>query len=286
MTWVILCGLDRTGKSTVAKYYETLGYEIIHFSAPDKKFSKPGYSGPSYCDTIVELLVSKSGKDVVFDRSWYGESIWSAVYRRLPLLNDEDLELLREFEEQNSTTRILMHDPDKDAHWQRCVDNKEPLDGSQFLSARAMYYEMGKKYGFELKTIKDFEDESQSLEKNTHDVIDINDVERFSSGSRSSPSHDKPSIKVKADREVSILLTPEQLKLAQANAINEVLSKRIVKSKGEAFDSIESKIRSFLNQELGTLLGNQSKTPEPKLPFSKDEVDFLKALVTRAKEKK
>ena len=210
---------------------------------------------------------------------------WSAVYRRLPLLNDEDLELLREFEEQNSTTRILMHDPDKDAHWQRCVDNKEPLDGSQFLSARAMYYEMGKKYSFELKTVKDFEDGS-TKNKGSDILPDLGSESADKAGLNNRVKNASISNETKDLNRSFATLTPEQLKLGQANAINEVLSKRIVKSKGEAFDTIESKIRSFLNLELGTLLGNQGKTPEPKLPFSKDEIDFLKALVTRAKEKK
>ena len=285
MAFVICEGLDRTGKSSVANYYKDLGYEIIHLSAPDKKYSQRGYSGESYCDSLVDLLVSKAGKDVVFDRSWMGEIIWPYVYRRMPQLSEDDIELLREFEDQNSTTRILMHDPDVEAHWRRCVDNKEPLDKSQFNSARTMYYEMAKKYGFELKTINDFDirrDGGEIHKLSAAESVPSNRSQ--SSGGMANDSSfgkDKNS-SIRGDNK-ALALTSEQIKLNHANAINEVLSKRIVKTKGDSYDIIEAKIRDFLNVELGTLLGS-SKVES--IQFSKDEVVFLKTLISKAKGNK
>jgi hypothetical protein len=85
MSFVIIEGLDRTAKSTLANMYVQKGYKLIHFSAPDKKYSESGYSGPSYLEDLIEMMVSLSGQDVVFDRSHYGELIWPYVYGRRPL---------------------------------------------------------------------------------------------------------------------------------------------------------------------------------------------------------
>ena len=65
MAFVILEGIDRTGKSTVAEVYKEKGFEVVHMDAPDKKYAKDGYTGPSYLDDLVELFISYSGKDVV-----------------------------------------------------------------------------------------------------------------------------------------------------------------------------------------------------------------------------
>jgi len=285
MAWIILEGLDRSGKSTVAKLYEQQGYKIVHFSAPDKKYSQPGYTGPSYCEDIIELLVSLSGQDVVLDRSHYGEKIWPLVYGRKTMISEDEYDILQEIEDQNATTKILMHDPDELSHWQRCVENKEPISVNQFKQARQLYYSMADKYGFQLKTKDDF------LVK--HEIILSN-----SDANAIQTSNDNKNIK-----ELSVTidnpkqgkgarpLSPEQIKLSQANAINEILSSRIVKKKGIEFDSIESKIRSFLNSELGVLLGttpnlNNQQVQNNQLPFSKEEIVVLKTFINRIKEKK
>src|SRR5690606_20179088 len=65
-----------------------------------------------------------------------------------------------------------------------------------------------------------------------------------------------------------------QEKLEKANAINSVLSKRIIKTKGELFDSIEADIRIFLSDKLSELLGTNTN----KTSFSDDEVQMLKML--------
>ena len=92
MAWKVICGIDRSGKSTVAEFYKTQGYEVIHLSAPDKKYSRSGYVGNTYFEDMIELLMSKTGKDVFWDRSWYGERVWPFVYGREPQLTEEDVE--------------------------------------------------------------------------------------------------------------------------------------------------------------------------------------------------
>ena len=83
-----------------------------------------------------------------------------------------------------------------------------------------------------------------------------------------------------------VKLTPEQLKLQQANAINDILSSRVVKKKGNEYDSIELRIRDFLNSELAHLLGTANQTQVHQLPFSSEEITLLKALANRVKDKR
>jgi hypothetical protein len=275
MALIILEGLDRTGKSSVAQMFENKGFEIIHMSAPDKAMSQPGYVGPSYLDQMVELLTSISGRDVVLDRSHYGELIWPQVYGRKPLLSDEDMEILQEIEATMDTSRILMHDTNSEAHWQRCVDNKEPLTKVQFVKARSLYSSMADKYGFERKTLKDFPDAVQPLPVNATSALADNPQ-------RADAKTDNSVDKTQGDSASQALnKTKEQLKLERANIINEVLSKRIIKGKGPSYDEVERSVRHFLNTELGKILGTASQAPG----FSNEEVDLLKFFCKRLKDK-
>jgi len=279
MTFVIIEGLDRTAKTTLAGLYNKKGYKTVHFSAPDKKYFQTGYSGPSYLEDLVEMFVSLSGQDVVFDRSHYGELIWPYVYNRRPLLNHFDLEILREIESQNKKKYILMHDPNIESHWRRCLQYKEPLTRTQFDSARSMFNDMANQYDFVQLTIEDVENKiGMSLLEKEKEKIQISDAEMASS-----KSEDTDVVSIRKNKS-DMLLSPEQLKLAEANAINQILIGRIVKKKGDHFDSIEQKIRDFLNNELSNLLGTTIKNNNNL--FSNEEIDFLKAVVKRMKEKK
>jgi hypothetical protein len=78
-------------------------------------------------------------------------------------------------------------------------------------------------------------------------------------------------------------MTPEQQRLAKANAINEILSRPIIKNKGEHFLDIENKIRQFLNDELADLLGTKKIED---VGLSKEEILFIKTLINKAGAKK
>jgi thymidylate kinase len=276
MALIILEGLDRTGKSSVAQMFENEGYEIIHMSAPDKAMSQPGYTGPSYLDQMVELLTSAASRHVVLDRSHYGELVWPQVYGRTPMLTDEDMEILAEIENTMDVTRILMFDPNVEAHWQRCVENNEPLTKPQFIKARALFSTMADKYGFERKTLKDFPNAVQPLqftEKNK---------DNKSASSTGVTDNSVPVETANNSGNKVLVKTKEQLKLERANIINEVLEKRIIKGKGPSYDEVEKSVRHFLNMELAKLLGtNSTSTPG----FSNEEVELLKFFCKRLKDK-
>lgn len=270
MTWIICEGLDRTGKTTVAELYKSQGYEIIHLSAPSKKFSQPGYSGPSYLDEMLEMYISKSGKDIFWDRSVYGELIWSQIYGRNPQLSEEDFEVLKEIEQQNDTEYVLMHDPNTEDHWNRCVQNKEPLTKIQFIQAGRLYNQvLAVQRSFTKRTLQDYIKQSEPKEVESNVVVEkTNEVVE--------------EIKQPELKKVEVEVTPEQKRLIQANAINDILSSRIIKKKGDFYDMIEGKIRNFLNNELSALIGMKNLD---KSEFSPDEILFLKTLIKQAQKK-
>jgi thymidylate kinase len=266
MALIILEGLDRTGKTSVAQMFEKQGFEILHISAPPK-----GTSPDQYVGEWVDLLTSIQGRNVILDRSHYGELVWPQVYGRTPLLDEESMDVLRSIEVNMEVTRILMYDPDSRAHWQRCVDNKEPLTQPQFVKARSLFSTMADKYDFARKTLKDFPNAVQPLPVN----------KSVASNAPATGETATSTEEVEGNKDSHLAKTKEQLKLERANVINEVLSKRLLKGKGPMYDEIERNIRHFLNQELGKILGTTSQTPG----LTNEEIDMLKFFCKHLKDK-
>jgi hypothetical protein len=267
MALIILEGLDRTGKTSVAQMFEKQGFELLHISAPQK-----GTSSDQYIGEWVDLLTGIQGRDVVLDRSHYGELVWPQVYGRKALLDDESIDILREIEANMDITRVLMYDPDSKTHWERCVANNEPMTQQQFVKARAQFSAMADKYDFVRKTIKDFPDAVQPLP--------LNQAKTGSSDADNKAADTSEEAGDNKDKG-GLAKSKEQLKLERANVINEVLSKRIIKGKGPMYDEVERNVRFHLNQELGKILG----TSAPNTTLTNEEVELLKFFCKRLKEK-
>lgn len=277
MAWIILEGLDRSGKSSVAEYYKNQGFHYIHMSAPDKKYSEKGYTGPGYVDEMLELYTACDGRDVIFDRSIYGEKVWPAVYGRDPQLSYEEFELLQEFEERNGTDYILMWDQNFDAHWQRCADNNEPLSRGQFNHAVAMYERL-ENYGFIKKQLPEFKEVQDFLAKSTGEEGEkTSEAQTIQAAETTVDSVSAKNIKPASSRPSD---TVQQLKLEEANAINSLLKGRIIKKRGPIFDDLERDIRDFLNQKLSTIFGNVDSND-----FTEQEIQVLKLYAARILEK-
>lgn len=272
MTWILLEGLDRSGKSTVAAEYKKQGFDVVHMAAPNKKYSQPGYSGPSYLEEIVDMYNVYAGKDVVFDRTIWGERVWPTVYNRMPQLNEEDLEYLERLEYNNNTEKILMYDKNIERHWQRCVDNKEPLNRVQFIQAGRLYDELATKHSFEKKQLDDFDftdDVPKSERSGSKDKV---------SGD-ASVSGDLQQDTKSNDAKLCSALSLEE-RLERANAIRSLLKSPLVKKKGEIFRELEQNIKNFLEGELENIFSEPKKDD-----FTQDEVQILKIYAQRIKEK-
>jgi len=285
MSFIVLEGLDRTGKSTVAELYRKRGFEVIHMSAPDAKYNEPGYSGPSYLDDILDLYMKYDNKDVIFDRSIYGEWIWPHVYGRKAMLSDDDLEILQEFEDRNQVEKILLVDPDVEAHWKRCVENKEPLTRPQFNIASKLFTKLAHNFNFMPRQLSDFKPETpDSKSDDTTSLKKSEDPQPIDARKVSTSEGDSDTTIPGKAGEVSKTedgKTKEQNILEKANAINTILSKRIVKQKGATFDLIESNIKDYLNHQLKTLFNGGTSIKE----LTNDEVLVLKLYAKRILDK-
>ena len=255
----------------MAKHFEKQGYELIHMSAPNKELYQPGYTGPSYLDQIVELVATAVSKNIILDRSHYGELIWPNIYGRDPLLDDEAIEIIREIEESVGARRILMNDLDAEAHWARCVANKEPLTRPQFLRARTMFERMADKYKFEKHTLPGFLGQEVLIAQ-----VPVVQEPSKATTTQTIVSGNSTTASIMTTNKV----TTEFSKLEKANAINDVLSKRILKTKGSMYDELENDVRLYLKNKLSEIFGEENNET-----LSNDEVQLLKLFCKRLKEK-
>lgn len=248
-------------------------------SAPPK-----GTISDDYLNEMAELLTSAANKDICLDRTHYGELVWPEIYGRKPLLDEEQVEMLREIEESVGVQRIWMTDNAIEAHWKRCVDNKEPLTKVQFTRARALYSTVAHQYGFEAITlgafVKKFPDAQEIIDKQKASDLETKTLTVATTSvvaelDLSGPTNNTTPIKY------GIGKSPEQHKLEVANVINDILSKPILKGKGNAYNDIEAELRNFLNTKLGKLLGGTSS----ELTLTQEEIKFYKAMHVRANSK-
>lgn len=285
-------GLDRVGKSTLAEHYKKLGYKIIHMGPPDKKYFQVGYNGESYLEELVELYQKYAGQKVFWDRTPYGELIWSQTFGRKQMLSEEDIDYLAGIEHNNDVERILMHDSNIEAHWQRCVDNKEPLTRQQFGRANIFYERLVKDYGFIKKQLSDFpgfESIKSGRDGGTGDsVIPPNEESLYKhdgninvTGSSSSIPGVGNEISVRSNGVSSSTVASIEDKLERANAIRSLLQGQILKKKGGSYDDLEQVLRGFLQQELDKLFTIQKGVEE----LTNEEISILKLYVKRIKEK-
>jgi hypothetical protein len=275
MAWILLEGLDRSGKSSVAEMYKKQGFDIVHMNAPSKKYFMPGYSGPSYLEEIVDMYNIYGGKDVVFDRTIYGETVWPEIYNRQPMLGVEDFEYLQQIEYNNDAVRYLLFDKDIEAHWQRCVANKEPLNRLQFVQAGRLYDELAIKHNFEKRQLGDF---------NVDDIEESGELESEATPDKdaSSAGTVRQSPGKRGDTGLSSVPSETTLeeKLERANAIRSLLRSPLVKKKGQIFEKLDKDIKTYLEQELETIFAGPKQEN-----FTQDEVQILKVYAQRIKEK-
>lgn len=274
MAWILLEGLDRSGKSSVAETYRKKGYEVVHMSAPDKKYFQPGYAGPSYLEEIVDIYSIYDGKDVVFDRTIYGEYIWPEIFNRMPMLNEDDIEYLSRLEYNNNASKILMHDDDIESHWQRCLDNNEPLNRLQFVQAGRLYDKLASKHNFNKLQLPEFLediDNEETIEEVYEDERGADrDTDNYGDTLREQETTDRHKTRGEFLEE----------KIQRANAIRSLLNTKIVKKKGPEFDAIEEDIKNYLTEELDSIF-----SPRKSISFTDDEVQILKIYAARIIEK-
>lgn len=151
---VILEGLDKTGKSTVAEHFrQKKRFEYVHMTAPAKWHTRD-----TYFAEMLHTLALTAGKNVVMDRSWMGELVWPHIFGRNNLLCDKDCDrllMVAEALHEGNLRCIYMHDPDHEAHMARIAKFKEP--SYDFIQAKALYDLAMSNQGFEYVTFQEAE---------------------------------------------------------------------------------------------------------------------------------
>lgn len=152
---IILEGLDRVGKTTVAEHFvNKLRYDCRHFTAPS-----PRKTSNEYFAEMLSVIASSAEKNVVYDRSWYGELLWPLVFNRPVLLTDTDctslLQMAKRIHGTNGVKCIYMHDPNEDSHIKRMQENNEPKYDVKF--ARHRYDIIAAHHKFERMTLQEAE---------------------------------------------------------------------------------------------------------------------------------
>jgi thymidylate kinase len=294
MAWILVEGLDRSGKSSVAEYYRKKGYTVVHMEAPSKKYYQDNYAGESYLEELVRMYTKYDGQNVLFDRTIYGELVWPNIYGRQALLEAEDIEYLAQMENNNAPEKILMFDTNTEAHWQRCVDNNEPLTRQQFGRASIFYDRLTREYGFKKKQLTDFpeimqkaqgtsEQKPTSSNSSTKEGLRGNDGNTNSAKSSSQVSAMGEHVGNNGSTSVASQHSLPNFddKLELANTIREILQGKILRKKGGSYDHLEKDIKDFLQKKLEEVF--VGKPTEHS--FSEDEIAVLKVFAKRVKEK-
>lgn len=87
----IIEGTDRVGKTSLCeRLLDTLGGEIIHFSAPQSTNAVDEYVTP------LTSYVPGTGQNVFVDRHYLGELVWAPFFDRDPIVDDHDAWLIEQ----------------------------------------------------------------------------------------------------------------------------------------------------------------------------------------------
>ena len=150
---ILLEGLDKTGKTTVAEgLRRVFKCDYMHMSAPAKHHNRK-----SYIAEMLHTLALTANKNVVVDRTWYGELVWPQVYNRQPLLTKEDVNIITAaavaLHGPDEVKMIYMHDPNQQAHQERLRKFKEP--SYKYDETYSLYNVMAIDEGFQFLTFQE-----------------------------------------------------------------------------------------------------------------------------------
>jgi hypothetical protein len=121
---------------------------------------------------------------------------------------------------------------------------------------------------------------TEIAKSNSTDSVKERENEEVNAIGSSKSNNDSPT--TSSNKSASNQVYNGSEKLEKANAISAVLSKRIIKQRGGAFDILESEVTNFLKGRLEEILGSsQSKSTS----LSDAEVQVLKLLAQRFMEK-
>lgn len=266
---IILEGFACVEKTKIAKMYEKMGYKLVSFPKPDKKFFDKEYIGSSYFESLMDIYmdVLLNNVNVVFDKSPLSEMFYARYDNRKPLISLEDYEELRSIEENHEPMRIFIFEPDVNKHLNlyNKINKTKPLGIKTFMAMNAEFKTMAESYGFISKTTE----EAINMAKNNKKEEVVEEAPKPKEPAKSiAPIQNKQK-----DSKETIDV---EYRLNVANAINKILKKRIIKGTGDICDGIELEIRKFLEAKVAALFNGQTQDT-----FDEKEINVLKMMAQR-----
>jgi hypothetical protein len=148
MALIVLEGLDRTGKSTLAaQLAERLGCPILHKGPPTAADPFTEYLAP------LAGYRPRAGLNLILDRSFWGELVWPGVYGRETIMSLSAFEYIDDVFAGLGAVTALCHS-DLDGVWGRILEAErsgkdEPLarmeGGRSLLDVARLNYLTAKK---------------------------------------------------------------------------------------------------------------------------------------------
>lgn len=144
MKIIIIAGGDRTGKSTLCKYFENNGYTYMHFGPPK---DSPYYEYKNYVYNVLKDPKNKN-KNFIIDRFMYCEFAYSKHYNRLSDMTiDKMYELENIILSLDSNATIIYCENNIDINWQLICDEgkNEFKTKNEIIELRNTYLNIFKK---------------------------------------------------------------------------------------------------------------------------------------------
>lgn len=117
--FIIIEGLDRSGKSTLSEEISKIfGFKVVHCSKPKTNDPYKEY---------VDLFKEYDGQNVVFDRFYLGEYVYSNLYRGGCPITDFQFWVL-DMMAQKNTSLLIYSKTDLEVIYNRCVLTNESVD--------------------------------------------------------------------------------------------------------------------------------------------------------------
>lgn len=142
-------GMDKVGKTTAAETVrKKIKGEIVHMGVPSK-----WHTPETYFAECLHKLALTAKKNVVFDRTFFGELIWPSIYGRSAMLSEDKVATLLQAAHHmhpDGVHLIYMHDPDKEAHIARMEAFGEPV--YKYDEASSIHREVLAKNNFQFIT--------------------------------------------------------------------------------------------------------------------------------------
>lgn len=164
MALIIIEGVDRTGKTTLAnnlkQYFERRDDDrnttLLHFSAPEKPALE------EYLTHFAIMGYDPARHNLIIDRHYLGEAVWPNIFGRKPLMSGAERALIELFLISRGALLVLA---ERDSASLREAMEGEPIDADQALRAQRMFEQE-----FDLALVTKRQYEHTKRDRQTEDI--------------------------------------------------------------------------------------------------------------------